>query len=232
MDITAEAIGVDEAGRGCLAGPVCAAAVLWDAGVRPVEILQDRAVFVSPTTGKKVVIRDSKKLSEKQRAASREFIEQHAAAYGVAMVDALAVDAEGILPATMRAMHHATRAALAKAAPGARVRLAMVDGNYFVPLPGLRHECVVGGDGKVLAIAAASILAKTHRDAYITASPNARAYGWQSNKGYGTALHMGCIEQQGLCPEHRRTFCGGQKQTRVAECVLLLDGEQAAAEPA
>lgn len=224
MDTSSEHIGVDEAGRGCLAGPVCAAAVLWDPMVLPLEVREERVLFLDPATGKKVAVADSKKLSPKQREASRAFIERHAAAFAVEMVDAAAVDADGIVPCTMRAM----RLAALRAAAGRPVRGLRVDGTQFVALEGLPHECIVGGDAKVLAIAAASILAKTHRDACICASPFASTYGWGKNKGYGTAAHMLAIQAHGLCPEHRRTFCGGAKgKGRLPkECLLLTEDEQ------
>lgn len=224
MDTSSQYIGVDEAGRGCLAGPVCAAAVVWDPAVAPVEVREGRAIFLDPVTNKKVSIADSKKLSEKQRQLSREFIERHAASFGVSMVSAADVDASGIVPSTMRAMH----AAIARV-DAQRVRGVKVDGNYFVPFPGIRHECIVGGDHLVMVIAAASILAKTHRDAYISASSHAALYEWQSNKGYGTATHMRHISTHGLSPEHRVTFCGGgsrNNRTRAPrDCVLLLENE-------
>jgi ribonuclease HII len=244
MNLTCEAIGVDEAGRGCLAGPVFAAAVLWDPDVVPHAVEEDRVTFLesdydinnnNSTNSRLVVIRDSKKLSVQQREAARRFIERNAASYSVASCDAATVDRLGILRATMVAMGTAIDNVRLKKNNEQNnnnnnkinkrckesVNHVLIDGNYFdpkmTPSPGLTWECVVKGDGKVMAIAAASILAKTHRDEYIVGSPHSATYGWETNKGYGTRAHIEKLAAHGPCPEHRRSFVVGGPKKRVKE---------------
>jgi ribonuclease HII len=175
--------GIDEAGRGCLAGPVCAAAVIL------------RADFHHP------LLNDSKKLSEAVRDELRPIIEREAIAWAVAMVDHAVIDKINILQATYKAMHEAVENLCC--AP----ELLLVDGNRFLPYLGIAHQCVIKGDATFASIAAASILAKTHRDAYMQELHTSHnVYGWNQNKGYGTKKHLAGIEAHGYSPYHRRSF--------------------------
>ena len=175
--------GCDEAGRGCYAGPVFAAAVILPAD------------FYHP------LLNDSKKLSEKQRNELAPIIKSGAIAWGVASQTAAEIDASNILKASIKCMH------LALDQLKKRPQFIIVDGNRFYPYKKIPHQTIVKGDSKYASIAAASILAKTARDAYIEKAhltyPN---YGWDKNKGYGTALHRAAIEKYGLCFEHRKSF--------------------------
>ncbi|WP_317163409.1 ribonuclease HII [Sediminibacterium soli] len=187
--------GADEAGRGCYAGPVFAAAVALPAD------------FYHP------LLNDSKQVIEEHREILREIIEESAIAWAVACVDNEAIDQLNILKASFRAMHIAIAQLQTK--PG----LLLIDGNRFTPYPGIRHHCVVKGDGIYASIAAASILAKTHRDAYMRQlHKEFPHYGWERNKGYGTAEHRLAIEQFGLCRYHRKSY---QIDPRA---VTLFDG--------
>ena len=175
--------GCDEAGRGCLAGPVFAASVI---------LPND---FYHP------LLNDSKQLNEHQRELLRPIIEKEALAFAVAQVSPQEIDAINILKASFKAMHKAIDNLQVKPA------LLLIDGNRFTPYLGIAHECVIKGDGKYAAIAAASILAKTHRDAYLDTLHKAYpVYGWNKNKGYGTAVHRAAIEVHGLCEHHRKSF--------------------------
>lgn len=175
--------GVDEAGRGCLAGPVVAAAV----------ILPENATLPG--------LNDSKKLTEAQREALRPLIESQALAWAVAFVGPRRIDEINILQATYEAMHQAVRQ-LAK--PPVFLN---IDGNRFRPFPDIPHACQVKGDGRFLNIAAASILAKTHRDAYMAELHAAfPAYGWDCNKGYPTPPHRRAIDAHGPTQHHRLSF--------------------------
>ena len=175
--------GLDEAGRGCLAGPVVAAAV----------ILPNN--FYHP------LLNDSKQLSEKDRDLLKPIIEKEAVAYAVAFCFPEEIDRINILQASVQAMHKAV-AALAVAP-----QHLIVDGNYFKSIPHMPHQCIVGGDGKYASIAAASVLAKTARDAYMKDLHGQHPqYGWAQNKGYGTAAHRLALQQHGPSPFHRRSF--------------------------
>ncbi len=175
--------GCDEAGRGCYAGPVFAAAVIL------------------PTDFYHPLLNDSKQVKVKDRDLLREYIEANATSYGVAMVDNEEIDKINILQASFMAMHKAI-AKLSKVP-----ELLLIDGNRFVPYLGILHKCIIKGDGIYANIAAASILAKTHRDEYMTKlSEQYPMYGWQKNKGYGTLIHRNAIEQHGLTPYHRKSF--------------------------
>jgi len=175
--------GCDEAGRGCLAGPVVAAAVILGAGFDVNRVA------------------DSKQLSPRMRNAARCYIEETAAAYAVFSCSNEEIDRVNILQASMRAMHGAV--ALLKQKP---LRL-WIDGHYFVPHPHIPHTCVVGGDARVACIAAASILAKTYRDALMQAYHGRYPhYGWDVNKGYPTAQHRALLLKFGPSPLHRRSF--------------------------
>ena len=175
--------GCDEAGRGCYAGPVFAAAVILPAN------------FYHP------LLNDSKKLSEKQRAELAPIIKSNAIAWAIASQTAAEIDASNILKASIKCMH------LALDQLKKRPQLIAVDGNRFYPYKKIPHQTIIKGDGKYAHIAAASILAKTARDAYMENAhvqyPN---YGWDKNKGYGTAVHRAAIEKYGLCFEHRKSF--------------------------
>ncbi len=175
--------GCDEAGRGCLAGPVFAAAV----------ILPKKTIHP--------LLNDSKQLKEEERNLLRPIIEKKALAYAVAMVDHEEIDRINILQASLKAMHLAIdRLCL-------RPELLLIDGNRFVPYFGIAHQTVVGGDGIYASIAAASILAKTYRDEYMTELHTAHPYyNWKQNKGYGTLAHRRLIKAHGLSPYHRKTF--------------------------
>lgn len=175
--------GCDEAGRGCLAGPVFAASVI---------LPND---FYHP------LLNDSKQLNEHQRELLRPIIEKEALAFAVAQVSPQEIDEINILKASFKAMHKAIDNLQVKPA------LLLIDGNRFTPYLGIAHECVVKGDGKYAAIAAASILAKTYRDDFMFAAhqdyPN---YKWNENKGYPTKAHKALIAAHGLTPLHRFTF--------------------------
>jgi ribonuclease HII len=176
--------GCDEAGRGCLAGPVYAAAVIL------------------PHDFKHPLLNDSKKLSDAQRRELRPLIEEKAIAWAVASMSVDEVDELNILRASFAAMHKAI--AQLSTQPG----LLLIDGNRFKPAyPGIPHVCIIGGDAKYKSIAAASILAKTHRDDYMDAlHEKFPHYNWLSNKGYGTLKHREAIMQHGLTEHHRKSF--------------------------
>ena len=175
--------GCDEAGRGCLAGPVFAAAVIL-----PPD-------FHHPD------INDSKKLNAKNRKSLREIIESNAIGFSVAAVDHQEIDKINILNASILAMH--------RALDGLTVRpeFILVDGNKFKKYQDISHKCIIQGDGKFLNIAAASILAKTYRDECMEdLHEQFPVYGWNRNKAYATKDHRKAIEQFGPCAFHRRTF--------------------------
>jgi ribonuclease HII len=175
--------GLDEAGRGCYAGPVFAAAVIL------------------PTTFYHPLLNDSKKLSAAQRALLRPIIEKEAISFGVSQIDHQEIDRINILKASIKAMHLAV--AQLKKKPG----LLLVDGNQFIAYKKIPHQCMVKGDGRFASIAAASILAKTYRDEWMDKlHKEFPHYGWDRNKGYGTALHRKAINKFGLCTYHRKSF--------------------------
>ena len=175
--------GCDEAGRGCYAGPVFAAAVIL------------------PPDFKSELLNDSKQLSEKNRYALRPLIEQEAIAWGIGVVTAPEIDAINILKASFLAMHRAIEQL--KVQPQA----LLIDGNRFTPYKEIPFTCMVKGDGRFLSIAAASILAKTYRDDYmLQLAEEYPSYGWQQNKGYPTRAHREAISKHGITPYHRKTF--------------------------
>ena len=175
--------GCDEAGRGCLAGPVFAAAV----------ILPER--FICPG------LNDSKKLSAELREICRWVIEKKAIAWAVCSIDSKVIDRINILRASIQAMHNALRILSVKP------EFIIVDGNRFYPFEDIDHECFVEGDARFRSIAAASILAKTHRDEYMRSLHGVYPqYSWDKNKGYPTELHRSAIADHGLTPEHRLSF--------------------------
>ncbi len=175
--------GCDEAGRGCLAGPVFAAAVILPSGFRH------------------PLLNDSKQLTEENRNMLRPLIEEQSLAWGVAMIDHTEIDRINILKASFKAMH------IAIDSLSVRPELLLIDGNRFTPYLGIAHQCIVQGDANYASIAAASILAKTHRDAYMKQlHEEYPAYNWRQNKGYGTADHRRRIHLYGLSPYHRLSF--------------------------
>ena len=175
--------GCDEAGRGCLAGAVFAAAVILHADFR------------------NEMLNDSKKLTEKQRYELRKVVEAEALAWAVGVVEPAEIDAINILNASFLAMHRAVGQLKM------RPQHLLVDGNRFTPYPGIPHTTVVKGDGKYLSIAAASILAKTYRDDYMNRlAAEYPAYGWKKNKGYPTKKHREAIKAYGTTPYHRMSF--------------------------
>jgi ribonuclease HII len=175
--------GCDEAGRGCYAGPVFAAAVILPSG------------FFHP------LLNDSKQVSEPNRNELRVHIESTAIAWSVARVEPEEIDRINILQASFKAMH------LALDALKVRPRLLLIDGNRFVKYRRVPHRCIVKGDSLYASIAAASILAKTWRDEYMRGLHlDFPYYRWDSNKGYGTADHRDAIEKFGICKHHRRSF--------------------------
>lgn len=175
--------GCDEAGRGCLAGAVYAAAIIL------------------PPTFQDERLNDSKQLSEKQRYALRPVIEQNAIAWAIGVVMPEEIDEINILKASFLAMHRALDAL--KTRPEA----LLIDGNRFVPYHNIPYSCEIKGDGRFLSIAAASILAKTYRDDYMTKlHEEFPQYHWNENKGYPTRAHRAAIAQYGPTPYHRKTF--------------------------
>ena len=183
FDLKKTEAGLDEAGRGCYAGPVFAAAVI---------LPKD---FYHP------LLNDSKKLTEKIRDLLRPIIEKEALAYAVSMVDHNEIDLINILQASYKAMHLSIDKLKKKP------ELLLIDGNRFKPYKKISHECIIKGDGKYSSIAAASILAKTYRDDYmLKIHLEYPEYQWNKNKGYGTAVHRNAIDKYGLCTYHRKTF--------------------------
>lgn len=175
--------GCDEAGRGCLAGSVFAAAVIL-----PKDFHCEQ-------------LNDSKQLTEKQRYALRPIIEREALAWSVGIVTPEEIDQINILNASFLAMHRAIDTLQVNP------EHLLIDGNRFKAYPGIPHTCVVKGDGKYLSIAAASILAKTYRDDYMLGLHRQYdMYNWDSNKGYPTRKHREAIRRHGITPYHRKTF--------------------------
>ena len=180
--------GCDEAGRGCLAGSVYAAAVILPPGYTNDEL------------------NDSKKLSAKRRYALHEVIERDAVAWAVGVATAAEIDEINILNASILAMHRALDKLTV------RPEFVIVDGNRFKPYHDVPHQTIVKGDGKYLAIAAASILAKTYRDDYMhELHKEFPYYGWDRNAGYPTKQHREGIAEHGLTPYHRLTFASGAR---------------------
>lgn len=175
--------GCDEAGRGCLAGPVFAAAVIL------------------PEDFRNELLNDSKQLNEKHRYELRPIIEREALAWAVGIVDNHEIDKINILRASIEAMHRAIRQL--KIRPEA----LLIDGNRFYPFEDIPHTTIVKGDGKMMSIAAASVLAKTYRDDFMTQIHNEfPVYNWAVNKGYPTKDHRAAIAQHGVTPYHRMSF--------------------------
>lgn len=175
--------GVDEAGRGCYAGPVFAAAVIL------------------PKDFHHPLLNDSKLLTEKERDMLRPVIENESVCYAVASVCNNEIDAINILQASFKAMH------IALDKLNKCPQLILVDGNRFKPYRDVKFKCIIKGDGIYASIAAASVLAKTYRDEYMRQlHKEYEDYGWYDNKGYGTPIHRLAIEKKGLCKYHRKSF--------------------------
>ena len=175
--------GCDEAGRGCLAGPVVAAAVIL------------------PENYQNEILNDSKKLSHQKRLELKKVIENDAISWAVSFVDNHEIDELNILKASFIAMHRALDNL------NQEPELILVDGNRFIPYKEIAHECIVKGDGKYLSIAAASILAKTYRDEYMEKLHEEYPdYQWVKNKGYPTKIHRAAIKKIGSSPYHRNSF--------------------------
>ena len=175
--------GCDEAGRGCLAGPVVAAAVIL------------------PKNFRNKILNDSKKLSEKKRNLLRPIIEKQAITWAIGIVSPAEIDKINILNASFLAMHRAIENLAVKA------ELLIIDGNRFNPYPEILHECIIKGDGKFMSIAAASVLAKNYRDDIMKELDlKFPDYHWKNNKGYPTKQHRKAICEIGANKHHRKTF--------------------------
>ncbi len=175
--------GCDEAGRGCLAGPVFAAAVIL------------------PKKFRNEILNDSKVLTPRQRDELRSLIESKAIAWSVASIDAPEIDKINILNASILSMHKAI--ARLQTAP----ELLLIDGNRFHPYPGIPHHCIVKGDAKYLSIAAASVLAKTYRDDFMRKlHEEFPMYDWFNNKGYPCKKHREGLFEHGISPYHRKSY--------------------------
>lgn len=175
--------GCDEAGRGCLAGPVFAAAVIL------------------PQSFSHPLLNDSKKLNERDRMELREMVEHEAIAFAVASIDHEEIDQINILNASIKAMH------LAIGKLSIRPGFLIIDGNRFKPYENLGHRCIVKGDSRYYSIAAASILAKTYRDEFMfSLASEYPQYDWINNKGYPTSRHRNAVIEKGISPFHRKTF--------------------------
>ncbi len=183
FDKTKIEAGCDEAGRGCLAGPVFAAAVILPKGY------------------KNKILNDSKQLTDKIRYELREVIEKEALAFAVAQVSNTKIDEINILNASFLGMHRAVDQL------HTTPELLLIDGNRFKPYKTIPHQCIIKGDAKFLSIAAASILAKTYRDDFMKeAAKQYPVYGWETNMGYPTGLHRDGIRVHGTTPLHRMSF--------------------------
>ena len=184
--------GVDEAGRGCLAGPVFAASVVWPPDLEYPQL------------------NDSKKLTEKMRYQLRDIIQKHAIAWSVGYISNEEIDRVNILNATYMAMHAAIDTLSLKPT------LLLIDGNRFLNHSAVPHVCIVKGDTKYLSIAAASILAKTYRDDMMeTLHKQQPGYHWNKNKGYATQQHREALAQLGISPYHRKSFQLIDRQRKI-----------------
>ena len=197
-------VGLDEAGRGCLFGPVCIAGVIW----------------VKEEPENSMEVKDSKKCSEKYRNKCYEYIKLNAIQYSIQMIDHEEIDKKNILQCSIEGMH----LCLDDITKKQNVDMILVDGNHFKQYYSskmdefIEHQCVIKGDNTYKSIAAASILAKTHRDNYIIQlvkeNPELEKYGIHKNKGYGTKEHMDAIKKYGITKWHRKSFapCKGRKE--------------------
>lgn len=185
-------VGIDEAGRGCIAGPVTASAVILPKGFN------------------NKYLDDSKKLSEKKRLELKIIIEKEAVDYSVFFINAKIIDKINILNSTFKAMHGALNNL--KTQPN----FILVDGNKFIQYNDIPHKCIIKGDGKYQNIAAASILAKTYRDDYMKKLHSKYPeFGWNTNKGYGTKFHMDMINKHGKTDFHRKSFNIKKLQVKI-----------------
>jgi ribonuclease HII len=190
--------GCDEAGRGCLAGPVYAAAVIL------------------PKDFQHPFLNDSKQLTAEQRYELRPFIERHALSYAVASLDNRQIDRINILKASFKSMHLAIKQL------SLQPQLLLIDGNRFIPYKKIPHKCIIQGDGIYAAIAAASILAKTYRDDHMQVLHRRfPRYNWAQNKGYATREHQEALDQHGPCKFHRKTFRLSYNQPGLFEDVAM-----------
>ena len=200
--------GCDEAGRGCLAGPVFAAAVIL------------------PKRFKHPLLNDSKLMQEGDRYAMRDLIREKAIAWAVASVDHEEIDKINILRASFKAMH------LALEQLSIIPQLILVDGHLFTPNPGIPHKCVIKGDTIFASIAAASVLAKTYRDDFMKQLHlDYPVYGWNTNKGYATEFHRKAIEHSGICSYHRKSFLSDSLQNMSQLSLNLQHGNPNFDEP-
>ncbi len=189
-------IGIDEAGRGCLLGPVFVGAVIWNNDIESSNLK---------------FIKDSKKLNKKKRNEMRKYIEENALAWCVEYCDQTIIDEINILQATYKAMHKALNTIYKNNIKFDRI---LVDGNNFKPFMFnkkiIKHSCIINGDNRFIPIAAGSILAKTHRDEYIEElckyKPELKIYGLMTNYGYGTKEHRNAIHNNGYTEYHRKSF--------------------------
>lgn len=183
-------LGIDEAGRGCLFGPVCVASVVW----------------LDEDPNPDLVIRDSKKMSEKKRNILRTYILDNSISSSVKFIDNETIDTDNILEATMKGMHQC----IDDVSSNINIDTLLIDGPHFNMYDGISHVCVVNGDNTYKSIAAASILAKTFRDEYISRladeNPELEKYDIRNNKGYGTRKHLEAIREHGITKWHRKTF--------------------------
>ena len=183
-------LGIDEAGRGCLFGPVCVASVVW----------------LDEDPNPDLVIRDSKKMSEKKRNILRTYILDNSISSSVKFIDNETIDRDNILEATMKGMHQC----IDDVSSNINIDTLLIDGPHFNMYDGISHVCVVNGDNTYKSIAAASILAKTFRDEYISRladeNPELEKYDIRNNKGYGTRKHLEAIREHGITKWHRKTF--------------------------
>ena len=188
-------VGLDEAGRGCLFGPVCVAGVIW----------------LDEDPNPELEIRDSKKVSEKKRTLLKDYIKDNSIAYSIVLVDHDDIDKYNILQATLRGMHQC----LDNITDIINIDTILVDGNHFDFYSDqndnyINHICVVDGDNTYKSIAAASILAKTYRDEWINKlvdeNPELEKYDLRNNKGYGTKRHLDAIKEYGVTKWHRKSF--------------------------
>lgn len=192
--------GCDEAGRGCLAGPVYAAAVIL------------------PKDFSHPFLNDSKQLTEEQRYELRPVVEKNAIAYAVASLCNKQIDKFNILKASFKTMHLAVKQL------GIQPQLLLIDGNRFIRYKKIPHKCVIQGDGIYASIAAASILAKTYRDDYMKQLHHKfPKYNWASNKGYATREHQEALDQYGPCKFHRKTFRLSYSDPELVESQILMD---------
>ena len=183
-------LGIDEAGRGCLFGPVCVASVIW----------------LSEDPDPEFVIKDSKKILEKKRYLLRDYIKENAIDYSIQFIDNNEIDKINILESTMKGMHKCVDDIVTRVVPDT----LLIDGPHFIFYDNITHVCVNGGDNIYKSIAAASILAKTARDNYIIdlvkENPELEKYDIRNNKGYGTKKHLDAIKEHGITKWHRKTF--------------------------